>query len=105
MNGDGLPRSWMRTLNNYGSSCEAAKESNEIHPCVRIGKTQVSRTTSAGFLSSRMAAKEQCRKYPAAVHSTNATWQTNFGVIQRHSFILSAVRDSPPSARPFLGHL
>ena len=39
--------------------------------------------------------KVQCLRCPASVHSTNATWQTSFGVTQRHSFIFSAVNDSP----------
>ena len=50
-----------------------------------------------------MATKVQCRKCPASVHSTNATWQTNFGVTQRHSFIFSAVNDSPHREAIFSG--
>ena len=57
--------------------------------------SQVSRTTSAGFLSWRMAMKVQCRRCPASVHSTNATWQTSFDLTQRHCSIFSAVSDSP----------
>jgi hypothetical protein len=64
---------------------------------------QVSRTTSAGFLSSRMATNVQCRKCPASVHSPNATWQTSFGLTQRHCSIFSAVSDSPHREAPFSG--
>jgi hypothetical protein len=56
---------------------------------------QVSRTTCAGFLSSRMPMKVQCLKCPASVHSRNATWQIIFGMTQRHCSIFSAVNDSP----------
>ena len=47
-----------------------------------IDRTQVSRTTSAGFLSSRIATKVQCLRCPASVHSTNAIWQTRLGFTQ-----------------------
>ena len=66
-------------------------------------KIQVSRTTSADFLSSRRARKLQCRRCPASVQSTKATWQTSFGVTQRHCSIFSAVRDSPHRDALFSG--
>jgi hypothetical protein len=62
-------------------------------------RAQVSRITSAGFLSPRMATKLQCLRCPASVHSTNCTWQTSFGVTQRHCSIFSAV--IRPTVRPF----
>ena len=40
---------------------------------------------------------------PASVHSTNATWQTSFGLTQRHCFIFSAVSDSPQREALFSG--
>ena len=66
-------------------------------------KSWFQRTTSAAFLSSRMATKVQCRKCPASVHSTNATWQTSFGLTQRHCSIFSAVSDSPHREALFSG--
>jgi hypothetical protein len=45
----------------------------------------------------------QCHKCPASVHSTNATWQTSFGLTQRHCFIFSAVSDSPQREALFSG--
>ena len=50
-----------------------------------------------------MATKVQCLRCPASVHSTNATWQTSFGVTQLHSFIFSAVSDSPHREALFSG--
>ena len=50
-----------------------------------------------------MATKLQCRRCPASVHSTNATWQTSFGVTQRHCSIFSAVSDSPHREAFFSG--
>jgi hypothetical protein len=41
----------------------------------QFGEPQVSRTTSAGFLSSRIPTKVQCLRCPASVHSTNATFK------------------------------
>jgi hypothetical protein len=61
---------------------------------LQFGEIQVSRTTSAGFLSSRIPMKVQCLRCPASVHSTNATWQTSFGLTHRHWFIFSAISDS-----------
>jgi hypothetical protein len=51
----------------------------------------------------------QCLKCAASVHSTKATWQTSFGLTQRHSSIFSVVNDSPHreallSGRFFKGH-
>ena len=45
----------------------------------------------------------QWRKCPASVHSTNATWQTSFGLTQRHCSIFSAVNDSPHREDLFSG--
>ncbi len=68
-----------------------------------LSATQVSRTTSDGFLSSRMATKVQCLRCPASVHSRKATWQTSFGLTHRHSCIFSAVNDSPQREALFSG--
>jgi hypothetical protein len=72
---------------------------------LRFGETQVSRITSAGFLSSRMPMKVQCLKCPASVHSMKATWQTSFGLTQRHWSIFSAVNDSPHREDLFSGQI
>ena len=66
-------------------------------------ESQVSRTTSEGFLSSRMATKVQCLKCPASVDWTNATWQISFGLTHRHWSIFSAVSDSPNREAFFSG--
>ena len=51
----------------------------------------------------RSPRKLQCRRCPASVQSTKATWQTSFGVTQRHCFIFSAVSDSPHRDALFAG--
>ena len=54
-------------------------------------------------MSFRIPTKVQCLRCQASVHSTNATWQTNFGLIQRHCSIFSAVNDSPHREALFSG--
>ena len=50
-----------------------------------------------------MPMKVQWRKCPASIHSTNATWQTSFGLVHRHWSIFSAVSDSPHRDALFSG--
>ena len=85
-------------LLGWGSAC---MRDSGLHGCGSAnGSSLVSRTTSAGFLSSRMATKMQYRKCPAAVHSTNATRQTSFGLTSGIvSYALQLV--ARPTARPF----
>ena len=45
---------------------------------IDISRAQVWRTTSDGFLSSRMATKVQCLKCPASVHSTKCNLTDEF---------------------------
>jgi hypothetical protein len=49
--------------------------------------------------------KVQCRSFSPSVHSTNATWQTSFGLSHPHSFIFSAVSASPQRDAFFSGRL
>ena len=58
---------------------------------------------STGRSSSRRPTKVQCLRCPASVHSTKATWQTNFGLTHRHRSIFSAVNDSSHRQAPFSG--
>ena len=105
-----LARSWAGSLEtNLYPAGIGCKPPPDLHWkknaafSIQFGETQVSRTTSPAFLSSRMATKVQCLRCPASVHSTNATWQTSFGLTHRHCSIFSAVNDSPHREALFSG--
>ena len=82
---------------------QAFRISRHTSPSDVTQEPQVSRTTCAGLLSSRIPTKLQCLKRPASVHSTNAIWQTRFGSTHRHWSIFSAVNDSPHRDALFSG--
>ena len=42
-----------------------------------------------------MATKVQCLRCPASAHSTNPTWQTSFGLTQRHSSEEAGIEGGP----------
>jgi hypothetical protein len=105
-----LVRSWAASLEtNLYAAGIGCKPPPDLHWkknaafSIQFGETQVSRTTSAASLSSRIATKVECLRCPGSVHSRNATWHTSFGLTHRHWSIFSAVNDSPHREALFSG--